>query len=92
MAESNNAAFTRHVIDIIFSAPGAEGWDSWDDVFHWIQDHPDLVGGAGLAWRYMEALDRTQRHGVPFTRDPAAAARAIEPHLGPIEDIHERGT
>jgi hypothetical protein len=92
MGESNDAAFVRHVVDIIFSSPAAEEWASWDDVFHWVQDHPEQVGGPGLAWQYMEALDRTQRHGVPFTRDPAAAARAIARHLGPIEAIHERGT
>lgn len=92
MAGSNNAAFTRHVLAIIFSAPGADAWNSWDDAYRWVQDHPDLIGGPSLAWRYMEALARTQRRGVPFTRDLAEAAHAIELHLGPIEDIHECDT
>ena len=92
MAGQEGTTFNERVIETIVSAPGSENWDSWDDAYHWVSEHPDLVGGRGIAWRFMEALDRTQRHGVPFTRDRQKAIDAIQPHIGSLEPMHRRGT
>ena len=92
MAGQDAPEFNEQVIETIMSAPDAEAWDSWDDAYHWVNEHPERVGGRGIAWRFMEALDRTQRHGVPFTHDPQKAVQAIQPHIGGLEPMHRRGT
>jgi hypothetical protein len=85
--ERHDPAFDQDIIEQMFAAPGSEEWDSWDDAFQCVKDHPDLVGGRAIAQRLMEALDCTQRHGVPFTRDVRKALEALQRHAGPIEAI-----
>jgi hypothetical protein len=92
MPGQKRTAIDRGVIEKIFSAPGSENWDSWDDAFQWVKERPDRVGGRATAQRLMEALDCTQRHGVPFTRDVRRALEALRRHQGPIEEIHWRRT
>jgi hypothetical protein len=92
MSEEKRAPIDRHIIEKMFTAPGSEGWDSWDDAFQWVKERPDQVGGRAAAQRLMEALDRTQRHGVPFTRDVQKALGALQRHASPIEEIHWRRT
>jgi hypothetical protein len=92
MRKKDQRTFNEKVITTIVSAPGSEDWNSWDDAYHWVSEHPRQVGGRGIAWRFMEALERAQRHGVPFTRDPERAVQAVLPHLGSIEQVHARGT
>ena len=88
MSEETRAPINRTVIEQMFAAPDSAGWDSWDDAFQWVKERPDQVGGRATAHGLMEALDRTQRHGVPFTRDVQKALRALQRHASPIEEIH----
>jgi hypothetical protein len=92
MSEEKGAPIDRDIIEKMFTRPGSEGWDSWDDAFQWVKERPDQVGGRATAQRLMEALDRTQRHGVPFTRDVHKALEAVQRHASPIEEIHWRRT
>lgn len=92
MPEQERAGIDQRIIEMIFTAPGSETWDSWDDAFQWVKERPDQVGGLAAARRLMEALDCTQRHGVPFTRDVGKALEALQRHLGPVEEIHWRRT
>ena len=92
MSGQRGTAFDQDIIEKMFTAPGSQDWDSWDDAFQCVRDRPDQVGGLAVAQRLMEALDCTQRHGVPFTRDARKALEALQRHLGPIEEIHWRRT
>jgi len=92
MSDEKRAAIDRNIIEKMFMAPGSEDWDSWDDAFQWVKERPDQVGGRASAQRLMEALDRTQRHGVPFTRDVQKALGTLQRHLSPIEETHWRRT
>jgi hypothetical protein len=92
MSEEIRKPIDRNLIEKLFTAPGSESWRSWDDVFHWVEERPDRVGGGSTARRLMEALDRTQRHGVPFTRDIQKALSVLQRHASPIEEIHWRRT
>jgi hypothetical protein len=92
MARQKVGAIDQGIIEKIFTAPGSEAWDSWDDAFQWVKERPSRVGGPAMAQRLMEALDRTQRHGVPFTRDSQKAFEAVQRHAEPIEEIHWRRT
>lgn len=92
MLGQKRTAIDQDIIEEMFTAPGSEEWDSWDDAFQWVKDRPDQVGGRATAQCLMEALDCTQRHGVPFTRDVRRALEALQQHLGPIEEIHWRRT
>jgi hypothetical protein len=92
MSDNTWTPIDRNLIEKLFTAPGSESWDSWDDAFQWVKERPDQVGGRAPAQRLMEALDRTQRHGVPFTRDVQKALGALQRHTSPIEEIHWRRT
>jgi len=92
MSEETRAPIDQNVIEKLFTAPGSEDWDSWDDAFQSVKKRPSQVGGRATAQRLMEALDRTQRHGVPFTHDVQKALAALRRHTSPIEEIHRRRT
>jgi hypothetical protein len=85
-------AFDQDVIEKMLTAPGSEDWESWDNAFQWVRERPDQIGGLAVAQRLMEALDRTQRHGVPFTRNTRKALEVLQRHATPIEEIHWRRT
>ena len=82
----------QRIIEMIFTAPGSEEWDSWDDAFQRVKERPDRIGVPAVARRLMEALDCTQRDGVPFTRDFRKAFEAVRRRVGPVEEIHWRRT
>lgn len=90
--QQRGTAFDQRIIEKMLTAPGSEEWDSWDDAFQWVKARPGQAGGRAAAQRLMKALDCTQRHGVPFTRDVRKALKALERHLGSIEEIHWRRT
>jgi hypothetical protein len=92
MPGQQSPTFDQGIIEKMFTAPGSEDWDSWDDAFQWVKECPDQAGGRAAAQRLMEALDRTQRHGVPFTRDVRKALETLQRHASPIEEIHWRRT
>jgi hypothetical protein len=92
MPEKTPQPIDQNVVEKLFTAPGSENWNSWDDAFQWVKKRPRQVGGRAIAQRVMEALDRTQRHGVPFTRDVQKALGALQRHAHAIEEIHWRRT
>lgn len=68
----------QNIIERIFSSEQSKGRDSWDDAIYFVQRHAGEFGGEDAARELMDAFERAQRDGLPFTKDPSQVSEVLQ--------------